>query len=171
MRPLMEFFIFLWPVRVRWPFYCLCRPFCFFERCLDSNLESWSRKQVRYRLSHPSPLLFIQYISGLACPPHLLAFHLPASVSGTPLAEFRFLIRIPGEWSGGEAGIPRKGRGKIRIAGEGWRWARIPWEGCCWQAKDRLHDMIWSLKKVKKHEYIGGGFSEIFTNNIIILFT
>jgi hypothetical protein len=63
--------------------------------------------------------LLIFYIIELAFPYHLLAFHLPAAVSGSPLAEFRLLIRIPGEWSRGEAGIPRKGRGKIRITGEG----------------------------------------------------
>jgi hypothetical protein len=34
---------------------CLCRPFCIFERCLDSNPESCRSKQARYLLSHPSP--------------------------------------------------------------------------------------------------------------------
>jgi hypothetical protein len=33
----------------------LCRPFCIFERCLDSNPESFRSKQARYQLSHPSP--------------------------------------------------------------------------------------------------------------------
>ncbi len=35
-------------------FFCratVCRPFCIFERCLDVR-----RKQVRYQLSHPSPI-------------------------------------------------------------------------------------------------------------------
>ncbi len=30
---------------------CLCRPFCIFERCLDSNVESFLSKQARYQLS------------------------------------------------------------------------------------------------------------------------
>ncbi len=29
-----------WRARVCWPLLCLCRRFCIFERCLDSNLES-----------------------------------------------------------------------------------------------------------------------------------
>ncbi len=48
-----------WRARVCWPcpLLCLCRPFCIFERCLDSNLESCRNKQARYQLelSHPSP--------------------------------------------------------------------------------------------------------------------
>ncbi len=39
-----------------WPLLCLCRPFCMFERCRDSNPESCRSKQARYQLSHPSPL-------------------------------------------------------------------------------------------------------------------
>jgi hypothetical protein len=31
--------------RVCWPLLCLCRPFCIFERCLDSNPESCCSKQ------------------------------------------------------------------------------------------------------------------------------
>ncbi len=44
--------------RVWWPLLCLWRPFCIFEKCLDSNPERCRSKQVRYQLSsHPSPLL------------------------------------------------------------------------------------------------------------------
>ncbi len=32
---------------------CLCRPFLFFERCLDLNPESCRSKQARYHLSNP----------------------------------------------------------------------------------------------------------------------
>jgi hypothetical protein len=35
----------------QWPLLWLCRPFCIFERCLDSK-----PKQAHYHLSHPSPL-------------------------------------------------------------------------------------------------------------------
>jgi hypothetical protein len=42
---------------VCWPLLCLCRPFCIFVICLDSNPESCRSKQVRYQLSHPSPIL------------------------------------------------------------------------------------------------------------------
>jgi hypothetical protein len=31
------FCIFILRARVCWPLLCLCRPFCIFERCLDSN--------------------------------------------------------------------------------------------------------------------------------------
>jgi hypothetical protein len=34
--------------------FCLCRPFCIFERCLDSNPECCRSKQARYQLTHPS---------------------------------------------------------------------------------------------------------------------
>jgi hypothetical protein len=55
---LILFFVyFLRRARVRWPFLCLCRPFCISERCLDSNTESCRSKQVRYQLSRPSPPL------------------------------------------------------------------------------------------------------------------
>ncbi len=37
---------------------CLCRPFCIFERCLDSNPERCRSKKARYQLSHPSPFEF-----------------------------------------------------------------------------------------------------------------
>ncbi len=43
--------------RVCWPLRCLCRPFCIFERCLDSNAERCRSRQARYQLSHPSPWL------------------------------------------------------------------------------------------------------------------
>ncbi len=33
-----NFFLYIfWRSRVCWPLLCLCRPFCIFERCLDSN--------------------------------------------------------------------------------------------------------------------------------------
>jgi hypothetical protein len=41
---------FFWRARV-----CFCRPFCIFERCLDSNPDSCRSKQVCYQLIHPSP--------------------------------------------------------------------------------------------------------------------
>jgi hypothetical protein len=41
--------------RVCWQLRCLCRPFCIFERCLNSNTESCLSKQALYQLSHPSP--------------------------------------------------------------------------------------------------------------------
>ncbi len=31
-----------------WPLLFLCRPFCIFERCLDSNPESCHSKQARF---------------------------------------------------------------------------------------------------------------------------
>ncbi len=37
-----------------WPLLCLCRAFCIFERCLDSNPETCRSKQRRYQLRHPS---------------------------------------------------------------------------------------------------------------------
>ncbi len=40
-----------------WPLFCLF--FLIFERCLASNPESYSSKQVRYQLSHPSPYQLI----------------------------------------------------------------------------------------------------------------
>ncbi len=39
------------------PTLLMCRPFCMFERCLDSNPESCLTKQARYQLSHPSPMI------------------------------------------------------------------------------------------------------------------
>jgi hypothetical protein len=35
-----KYTVFFWQARVCWPLLCLCRPFCIFERCLDSNPES-----------------------------------------------------------------------------------------------------------------------------------
>jgi hypothetical protein len=49
--------IFWWAIMC-WPLLCLCRPFCIFERCLDSNPESCRSKQVRYELSHAPISLF-----------------------------------------------------------------------------------------------------------------
>ncbi len=49
------FCISFWRAGVCWPLLCLCRPFYIFERCLDSNQESYRSKQVRYELSHQSP--------------------------------------------------------------------------------------------------------------------
>ncbi len=34
------FCIYFWRARICWPLLCLCRPFCVFERCLDSNPTS-----------------------------------------------------------------------------------------------------------------------------------
>ncbi len=49
-------FLFFWRARVYWPLLCLCRPFCMFDRCMDSNPENCRSKQARYQLGHPSPL-------------------------------------------------------------------------------------------------------------------
>ncbi len=51
----ISFLYFFWQATVCWPLLCLCRPFCIFERGLDSNPESCRSKQERYQLSHPSP--------------------------------------------------------------------------------------------------------------------
>ncbi len=50
-------FVFFWRARVCWPWplLCFCRPFCIFERFLDSNQESCRSKQARHPLSHSSP--------------------------------------------------------------------------------------------------------------------
>jgi hypothetical protein len=56
LKSLVKDFFFL-RARVCWPLLCLCRPFCIFVRCLDSNPESCHSEQVRYQLSHPSPYL------------------------------------------------------------------------------------------------------------------
>ncbi len=79
----VQFFcIFFWRTKVCWPLLCLCRPFCSFERCLDSNQESCRCNQARYQLSHPSPyyatnLLTQPPISLLSHPSPYLATHLP----------------------------------------------------------------------------------------------
>ncbi len=39
-------FVYILRTRVCWPLLCLCRPFCIFERCLDSNPESCRSKQA-----------------------------------------------------------------------------------------------------------------------------
>jgi len=36
----------------------LCRPFCIFERCMNSNPERLRGKQTRYQLNHPSPFYY-----------------------------------------------------------------------------------------------------------------
>ncbi len=43
-----SFCVFFWQARVCWTLLCLCRPFCIFGRCLDSNPETCRSKQVRY---------------------------------------------------------------------------------------------------------------------------
>ncbi len=50
------FLYIFWRARVCWPRLCLCRPFCIFGSCLESNPESCRSKQVRCQLSHPSLL-------------------------------------------------------------------------------------------------------------------
>jgi hypothetical protein len=43
------FFVYLYSwARVCWPLLCLCRPFCIFKTCLDSNPESCRSKQARF---------------------------------------------------------------------------------------------------------------------------
>jgi hypothetical protein len=41
-------FLLFWRASVSWPLLCLCRPFCIFERCLDSNPESCSNAYFIY---------------------------------------------------------------------------------------------------------------------------
>jgi hypothetical protein len=41
------YFFFFLRTRVCWPLLCLCRPFCIFERCLNSNPESCRSKHRR----------------------------------------------------------------------------------------------------------------------------
>jgi hypothetical protein len=42
-----NFFVYIyWRARVCWPLLCLCRPFCFFERCLYSHPESRLSKEA-----------------------------------------------------------------------------------------------------------------------------
>ncbi len=64
---------------VYWPLLCLCRPFCIFERCLDSNPESCRSKQARYQLSHPTPTFCCgcQYVSSRPDPQLLRPWTLP----------------------------------------------------------------------------------------------
>jgi hypothetical protein len=64
-----EKYFFLGRAKVCWPLLCLCRTFCIFERCLDSNPESCCSMQGRYELSHPSPSLNTHFPG--------LATHLP----------------------------------------------------------------------------------------------
>ncbi len=68
------FYIFFWRARVCWPLLCLCRPFIIFEGYLNSNLESWRRKQRPSNLAtHPS--YFATHPSNLANNPSKLANH------------------------------------------------------------------------------------------------
>jgi len=46
------FILFFWRLRVCWPLLCLCRPFCIFERCLDSNPERCHIKQASYQCTN-----------------------------------------------------------------------------------------------------------------------
>ncbi len=76
-----SFFVyFLWRARVCWPLLCLCRPFCTFERYLDSNPECCRVKHagalptkppISLQLSHPSPSDLATHL------PNNLATHLP----------------------------------------------------------------------------------------------
>jgi hypothetical protein len=69
---LQPIFVYFLRASVCWPLLCLCRPFCIFERWLNSNPESSRNKQaLRYQLSHPSFYL-ATYLSNLATQlPHL----------------------------------------------------------------------------------------------------
>ncbi len=49
--------MFFWRARVCWPLLCLDRPFCIFDRCLDSDPKSC--RQACYQLSHPSLSILI----------------------------------------------------------------------------------------------------------------
>ncbi len=50
-----KFFLYIfWRTRVCWPLLCLCRPFCIFERYLDSNPESCRSEQARYATNLPT---------------------------------------------------------------------------------------------------------------------
>ncbi len=56
-----------------------CRPFCIFERCLDSNPESCHRKQARYQISHPYIKLYSLWLE-----PCLRIKEVVAAVSVSP---------------------------------------------------------------------------------------
>jgi hypothetical protein len=99
-----------WLAKVCWLLLCLCRPFCIFERCLDSNLESWRSKQVRYQLSHPSPKLshpspnnLSTHLPNLAIQqfshpsPNKLATHLPTTLPPISL-EIMQIVRQLQKW-------------------------------------------------------------------------
>jgi hypothetical protein len=59
-----------WRAGVCWSLLCLCRPFCIFERCLDSNPESCRSKQARY-------YNLATHLPSYSAPNPRLATHLP----------------------------------------------------------------------------------------------
>ncbi len=62
--------------RMCWPLLCLCRPFCIFERCLDSIPESCRSKQARYcNLATHLPINLATHL------PVNLATHLPVNLA------------------------------------------------------------------------------------------
>jgi hypothetical protein len=65
---------------VCWPLLCLCRRFCIFGRCLDSNPESCrSKQQARFRTKLDTRLLNLAtHLSNLATHLLNLATHLPS---------------------------------------------------------------------------------------------
>ncbi len=73
-------FLIFWRARVCWLLLCLCRPFCMFERCLDSNPESCRSKHACYQLSQPFPYLATRPISLLSHPSPCLATHLSSNI-------------------------------------------------------------------------------------------
>ncbi len=56
---------------------CLCRPFLYFERCLDSKPVCCRSQQARYQLSHPYPYLATYLPTYSSYPSPHLATHLP----------------------------------------------------------------------------------------------
>ncbi len=73
----MELYIF-WRVRVYWPHIFLCRPFCIFDRCQDSNPDCCRRKHSNLATHLPSSQsvpsqvvrhAFCNFYQSRSCPP------------------------------------------------------------------------------------------------------
>ncbi len=69
-----------------WPLLRLCRPFCIFERCLDSNPESCRSKQVRYQLSHPTDS-YVHYFT------HCYQFYVIKAALQDVLTYIKYIIK------------------------------------------------------------------------------
>jgi hypothetical protein len=122
--------------RVCFPLLYNCRPFCSFERCLDSNPESFRSKQACYQLSHPSPprnknkcILHLQLLK--CCYPFFVyackyartytawtyiciysiqwSIRLVASGWGVNTVNTYLICQIRGPWAQGHLQSPRKG--------------------------------------------------------------
>ncbi len=57
LRYVKFFCLFFWRAWVCWPLLCLCRPFCNFERCLDSNQATVPSRRVTNLATHLPPTL------------------------------------------------------------------------------------------------------------------